>query len=260
MLLRRFRTYSLGLVTLGVAVMLGLAATASGFEAPAAWSVSRQMIVVTTDGWDADHGSLRTFERDGTTWKPVGAPADVTIGKHGSAWGVGLHPVQQDGPTKVEGDARSPAGIFRIGQAFGYAETNGTALPYRGLTASDYCVDVTDSPYYNQVVDTRQVGEKAVAGATEPMRRDLHLNGDHAYRIGFIIEHNPEGRRGAGSCIFAHLWRSPTSPTAGCTAMTDETMEKLLAWLDPKKKPVFVLLPKAEYTRLRDAWNLPALL
>jgi len=165
MLLRRLRTYSLGLVTLGVIATLGLAATANGFEAPAAWSVSRQMVVVTTDGWDVDHGSLRTYERDGTTWKQVGTPADVTIGKHGSAWGVGLHPVQQDGPTKVEGDARSPAGIFRIGQAFGYAETNGTALPYRGLTASDYCVDVTDSPYYNQVVDTRQVGEKAVAGA-----------------------------------------------------------------------------------------------
>ncbi len=89
-----------------------------------------------------------------------------------------------------------------------------------------------------------KVGQKAVAGATEPMRRDLHFDGDHAYRIGFVIEHNPDGRKGAGSCIFAHLWKSPTSPTAGCTAMTDDTMERLLGWLDPAKKPVFVLLPK----------------
>lgn len=253
MSLRRCAPYLLGLVA------LSLTAMAAAFEAPAAWSVSRQMIVVTTDGWDVDHGSLRTYEREGASWISVGAPADVTLGKHGSAWGIGLHPVQRDGPTKVEGDGRSPAGIFRVGEAFGYADTNGTALPYRGLTASDYCVDVTSSPYYNQLVDAKQVGDKAVDGATEPMRRDLHFNGDHAYRIGFVIEHNTEGRRGAGSCIFAHLWRSPTSPTAGCTAMTDASMEKLLAWLDPKKKPVFVLLPKAEYARLRDAWNLPAI-
>jgi L,D-peptidoglycan transpeptidase YkuD (ErfK/YbiS/YcfS/YnhG family) len=242
----------------GIAALV-LAASSTAFEAPAAWSVSRQMIVVTTDGWDVDHGTLRAYVREGTRWKQEGPAAEVTIGRHGSAWGVGLNPPERDGPVKKEGDGRSPAGVFRIGQAFGYAETNPTALPYRGLGVSDYCVDVDSSPYYNQVVDARQVGEKAVAGATEPMRRDLHFNGDHAYRIGFVIEHNPDGRKGAGSCIFAHLWKSPSSPTAGCTAMTDETMERLLGWLDPAKKPVFVLLPKNDYARLREAWNLPAL-
>lgn len=243
--------------------LLGLVATLfasspGAFEAPAAWSVSRQMIVVTTDGWDVDHGTLRTYVRDGTQWKEQGQASDVTIGRHGSAWGVGLSPPQHDGPVKKEGDGRSPAGVFRIGEAFGYAETNPTALPYRGLTASDYCVDVDGSPYYNQLVDEKKVGAAAVGGATEAMRRDLHFDGDRAYRIGFVIEHNPAGRKGAGSCIFAHLWKSPTSPTAGCTAMTDATMERLLAWLDPSKKPVFVLLPKTEYARLRDAWNLPS--
>ncbi|WP_250339716.1 L,D-transpeptidase family protein [Luteibacter flocculans] len=242
--------------TLAMAATLG-ASAAVAFEAPAAWSVSRQMIVVTTDDWNADHGVLRAYVREGAQWKAVGPAADVTIGKRGSAWGIGLNPPERDGPVKKEGDGRSPAGVFRIGQAFGYAESAPTALAYRGLTASDYCVDVDSSPYYNQIVDARDVGEKAVAGATEPMRRDLHFNGDHAYRIGFVIEHNPDGRKGRGSCIFAHLWKSPTTGTAGCTAMTDATMERLLAWLDPSKKPVFVLLPKPEYARLREAWNLP---
>ncbi|SDF95837.1 L,D-peptidoglycan transpeptidase YkuD, ErfK/YbiS/YcfS/YnhG family [Dyella sp. 333MFSha] len=242
-----------------VSLLLSITGLAIAFEAPVAWSVSRQMIVVTTDNWDATQGTLRRFEREESGWRAVGSPVPVTIGKGGSAWGVGLHPPQTDGPTKVEGDGRSPAGIFRIGEAFGYAERNGTALPYRGLTASDYCVDVDGSPYYNQLVDENKVGHSAVDGATEAMRRDLHFNGDHAYRIGFVIEHNAGGRKGAGSCIFAHLWKSPTSPTAGCTAMTDEAMEGLLAWLDPKKKPVFVLLPRGEYARLRGAWNLPVL-
>ncbi|MET0935146.1 MAG: L,D-transpeptidase family protein [Luteibacter sp.] len=248
----RVRAYLVAMLASAVASAVG------AFETPAAWSSSRQMIVVTTADWHVDHGELRTYERDGSIWKAVGPAVDVTIGKNGSAWGIGLHPPQNDAPAKTEGDGRSPAGIFRVGEAFGYADTNGSALPYRGLTASDYCVDVTASPYYNQIVDAKQVGDKAVDGATEPMRRDLHFKGDHAYRIGFVIEHNAQGRKGAGSCIFAHLWKSPTSPTAGCTAMTDSAMEHLLAWLNPKKKPVFVLLPKAEYVRLQAAWRLPA--
>ena len=62
---------------------------------------------------------------------------------------------------------------------------------------------------------------------------------------------------GAGSCIFAHLWRTPGEPTAGCTAMAAETMDGMLAWLRPDARPVFVLLPRAEYERLAHDWRLP---
>jgi L,D-peptidoglycan transpeptidase YkuD (ErfK/YbiS/YcfS/YnhG family) len=234
------------------------AGPAPAADAPLAWSGARQMVLVTVDDWNVDHGTLRTYERDGKAWRETGKPAPVTIGKNGAAWGLGLHDAQTGGPVKKEGDDRSPAGVFRIGLAFGYADKSLTAMPYRALQVSDYCVDVSGSPLYNQIVDTRKVGEQAVAGATEPMRRDLHFDGDHAYRIGFVIEHNAGGQKAAGSCIFAHLWKTPTTPTAGCTAMTDEAMERLLAWLDPKKKPVFVLLPKDQYARLRTSWKLPA--
>jgi hypothetical protein len=39
--------------------------------------------------------------------------------------------------------------------------------------------------------------------------------------------------------------------------MTDSAMQSLLAWLQPDKHPVFVLLPQREYERLRHDWNLP---
>jgi L,D-peptidoglycan transpeptidase YkuD (ErfK/YbiS/YcfS/YnhG family) len=91
------------------------------------------------------------------------------------------------------------------------------------------------------------------------MRRDLHANGDPAYEVGFVIEHNANGAPGAGSCIFGHLWKSPDSTTAGCTAMAPASMETLLRWLDADRRPVFVLLPAAEYQRLQSAWKLPAL-
>jgi L,D-peptidoglycan transpeptidase YkuD (ErfK/YbiS/YcfS/YnhG family) len=222
------------------------------------WSNARQLVLVTTADWNADHGTLRTFERSGDHWQVVNAGVPVTIGKAGAAWGIGLQPQQAGGPLKREGDNRSPAGVFRIGTAFGYAPHAATVLPYRALSASDWCVDVSGAAQYNRVVDAHVVGAAAVKGSTEPMRRDLHADGDQRYRLGFVIEHNAAAVAQGGSCIFAHLWASPTTPTTGCTAMAPAVMESLLAWLRPRAQPVFVLLPRAEYRRLQDAWQLPA--
>jgi L,D-peptidoglycan transpeptidase YkuD (ErfK/YbiS/YcfS/YnhG family) len=118
-------------------------------------------------------------------------------------------------------------------------------------------MDVSGSPLYNRIVDSREVGDAAVAGSTEPMRLDLRTPGDQRYRIGFVIEHNASGRALGGSCIFAHLWKAPGQTTAGCTAMQDSAMRELLDWLDPRLEPVFVQLPEVEYHRLRSAWKLP---
>lgn len=221
------------------------------------WRYARQAVVVTTADWNADHGTLQRFERSPGCWKAVGEPEPVEIGRSGSAWGIGLHAAPEAGPVKREGDGRSPAGVFGIGDAFGYAATASTALPYQAMQESSYCVDVVDSPLYNRIVDTRVVGATAVAGATEPMRRDLHDNGDQRYRLGFVVEHNTSAVPKAGSCIFAHVWKSPESTTSGCTAMAATTMETVLSWLRPDARPIFILLPLPEYRRLQSAWDLP---
>ena len=223
------------------------------------WTQARQMLLVTTADWDAQDGQLRRYERSsaGAPWHAVGTPANVTVGRSGSAWGVGLHPAQADGPHKREGDGRAPAGAFAIGTAFGYAGRADTALPYQPMQAEDWCIDVNGSPLYNRIVNTREVGAAAVVGSTEPMRRDIHADGDERYRWGFVIEHNPGNVAGGGSCIFAHVWDAPGVPTAGCTAMPEADIRTVLAWLRPQARPVFVLLPQAERTRLQAAWSLP---
>ncbi|MGH8037856.1 MAG: L,D-transpeptidase family protein [Stenotrophomonas sp.] len=227
---------------------------------------SGQMIVVTTDGWDATQGRLQAYARTAQGWQPHGTAFDVAVGRNGSAWGVGVLPApfgggpQQPGdPVKQEGDGRSPAGVFAIGPAFGYAPKIASALPYQPMLESSYCMDVPDSKYYNRIVDAEVVGAEAVEGSTEPMRLDLHNKGDVRYREGFVIEHNPGATPGRGSCIFAHLWRTPGEATAGCTAMQPEHMHDLLAWLEPAQRPLFVLLPRAQYLRLQQEWQLPAL-
>jgi L,D-peptidoglycan transpeptidase YkuD (ErfK/YbiS/YcfS/YnhG family) len=220
---------------------------------------STQLVVVTTDGWDATQGTLQAFERTAQGWQPHGAAFDVAVGRSGSAWGEGLHPTQSGTPQKREGDGRSPAGIFAIGPAFGYAPRLTSGLPYQPMRDTSYCMDVPDSAYYNRIVDADVVGAEAVAGSTEPMRLDLHNKGDRRYREGFVIEHNPKATPGGGSCIFAHLWRTPGEATAGCTAMEPARMTTLLAWLNASAQPRFVLLPRAEYQRLQADWQLPGL-
>lgn len=220
-------------------------------------STSRQLVLVVTAGWDTNHGTLQTFERGSDAWQARTDAVPVTVGRAGSAWGIGLHGPQA-GPQKREGDGRSPAGVFAIGSAFGYSGSYDTRMPYRAMTEADYCIDVNGSAFYNRIVDARAVGRAAVEKSTEPMRRDIHAQGDRRYKLGFVIEHNSQNVAAKGSCIFAHLWGSPGQPTAGCTAMDEAAMRDLLAWLDDELEPVFVLLPYEVYQRVRRTWQLPA--
>ena len=249
------RSHLVALLIVGLA-FAGHAVAAN--DPAAAWSNADQMVLVTVPDWNTIEGTLRTYQRDhGGVWQEVGAARPVVIGKSGSAWGIGLNPARHDGPQKREGDGRSPAGVFAIGEAFGYAPNLATALTYKPMQSTNWCVDVSGSPYYNRIVDARKVGQAAVKGATEHMRLDIFNHGDQRYREGFVIENNAQQKPMGGSCVFAHLWKSPDSTTTACTAMGDATMDRLLRWLKPREHPVFVLLPRKEHAKLRTAWNLP---
>lgn len=244
---------------LGVAALSACASTASQPAASSLpWSNAKQMVVVTSTDWDDVRGTMRRFERSGSGWQQVGAAQPVMLGRAGIGWGIGLHPAQSDGPQKREGDGRSPAGVFAIGPAFGYGARAETSLDYLPMQATSWCMDVPGSPLYNQIVDSREVGDAAVEGSSERMRLDLQTTGDDRYKIGFVIQHNPLNVSGKGSCIFAHLWGNPDKTTAGCTAMNEPVMQETLAWLSPAAHAVFVQLTDADYDARQAAWRLPA--
>ena len=216
---------------------------------------STQLLVTLTDDWDAPTGHMYTFVRHDGSWQQQPLETPVNIGRTGLAWGIGLHEAQA-GVQKKEGDGKAPAGIFYLGDAFGYLPDVQTGMSYQPMEATDFCIDVLGSPYYNQTVDAQEVGEAAVQGSSEGMRRDIHY-GDQQYRKGLFVRHNPRNVDGAGSCIFIHLWKKHGAPTAGCTAFAEPTLDRLLAWLDESAKPVYVALPRAEYARKRAQWGLP---
>jgi D-alanyl-D-alanine dipeptidase len=138
---------------------------------------------------------------------------------------------------KREGDGCSPAGIFRIGPAFGYAPAApAIRLPYQPLTPSTIAIDDPASTHYNRIVDAQRA-------ACDWKSREMMLRQDGLYLQGAVIGHNPHNVPGAGSCIFLHLWRSPGHPTAGCTAMAGEDLRNLLEWLDPAAEPRLVQSP-----------------
>ena len=228
---------------------------------------SRQMLLVTTSEWSATDGALQRYARpSGGAWGAVGEPVPVVVGRSGLGWGRGLHGNGFGGPVKAEGDGRAPAGVFLLSAAFGYAGSTATGLPYVS-TPGLHCVDDRASASYNLV---RDVPAGFDWSSHETMRRR-----DGLYRIGAIVAHNGPGVApdlvpgarladaapvaGGGSCIFLHVWRGPGTSTAGCTAMPDERLAEVLAWLDADEMPVLVQLPRAEYVRQRSAWGLPGM-
>jgi D-alanyl-D-alanine dipeptidase len=215
--------------------------------------------VVTTDGWTGTTGWLHRYERvpDHPDWRRVGDSVAVVVGRAGLAWGRGIRSDPRPGdPIKREGDGKSPAGEFQLSHAFGYAPPDSARwllLPYVSAGPFLQCVDDPDSPRYNELVDRPAEGPTSWRSA-ENMRRD-----DDAYRWGIVIEHNSgwARERGAGSCIFLHVWQGPSSPTVGCTALDLDRLIEIMTWLAPLRTPVLVQLPRSVYQRVRVEWDLP---
>jgi D-alanyl-D-alanine dipeptidase len=161
------------------------------------------------------------------------------------------------GARKREGDHKTPAGLFRLGAAFGYApqdEARWIKIPYIALTRDSEGVDDPKSKFYNRIVERAKI-DKPDWKSSERMFRD-----DDLYRWGVVIEHNSDPIvPGAGSCIFLHVWRSPNSATVGCIAMAQSELIPLLKWFDPSAKPVLVAVPKNVYSQLHRDWKLPDL-
>jgi len=227
-------------------------------SAAAAVNRSLQLVVFIAPDWSTTSGTLRRFERPSTTaaWAPVDVAVPAVVGRTGLAWSDSGMATDARQPVKHEGDGKSPAGVFPLDTAFGFAprpEMSWLRMPYVPLAAGSECVDDGASAHYNTVVDRSSVPRVDWTSA-EQMRQIAQ------YRIGVIVGYNAAPPQpGRGSCIFLHIWGGPSSTTAGCTALDAGKLEELMRWLDSSRHPTIVQLPAAEYARLRDAWQLPPL-
>jgi L,D-peptidoglycan transpeptidase YkuD (ErfK/YbiS/YcfS/YnhG family) len=224
-------------------------------QPPTLLQAARQLIVVVTPDWNTVQGELRRFERAaaGQPWRAVGSPHTIVVGKSGTAWDPLTAPAVP-GPIKAEGDGRSPAGVFSLGRAFGYApasEASWLKLPYLPVVEGIECVDDAASGVYNQIVDRRTIKQPDWT-SSEKMREV-----GEAYRWGVVVNYNTPAVPKRGSCIFLHIGGEGGQGTAGCTAMAPTSLREVMAWVDPAQAPVLVQLPRAAYDALKQPWSLP---
>jgi len=183
---------------------------------------SGQILAVQEPKQGSVESILWGFEKAATGWRQVWGPIPVTIGRAGIA-GFGK---------KREGDGMTPRGVYNLGLVFGYPEKVDSRMPYRQATFQDAWIDEQTSPRYNQWVKGIPTNE-----SHEKMRRE-----DHLYRLGVVINYNTDPVvAGHGSAIFIHIWKEPGNPTAGCVAMAETELQKIVAWLDPAKSPQIIL-------------------
>ena len=183
----------------------------------------QQVILVEDCSGSGIPQTLTLWEKKNKTWVKVSDPILAVVGRNGIA---------KEGE-KREGDGKTPSGVYPLGPAFGYADSILTGLDYRQVTKNDFWVDDIESPQYNQWVQgTPQ------AKSFEQLRRD-----DDLYKYGVVINYNVDPIvPGNGSAIFLHVWRGAGQGTAGCVAVAEKDIVKILKWLDIDSRPVIVLI------------------
>lgn len=210
-----------------------------------------KLVVVLAQDWQSSQGKLYCMQKNQDTWKVVSHWA-VMLGKNGMGWGRGIAlPLETQGPEKKEGDGKSPAGLFALRRIlYGYDLSAPCQIvwPYQMLTTDCIGVDDPDSVYYNQILHKSKI-KKIDWNSYEEMRRK-----DILYRWLLVVEHNTQNTiPGAGSCIFLHLSKDSSTPTAGCTAMKEEELLFLVEWLGKEENPLLLQLPVFLYEKLRKS-------
>ncbi|MGG1679159.1 cell wall-binding protein [Neobacillus sp. NRS-1170] len=185
-------------------------------------SDNKQLILVTTTGYNTVKAKIRTFEKIDNKWYEK-LTIDGYIGKEGFA------------TVMSEGAKKSPRGKYTIGTAFGRYQNPGTKLPYRQITPDDVWVDDSTSSLYN----TWQKASENQGRWSSAEKMDVS-----AYNYGFVINYNTAERiPGAGSAIFFHV---ASSYTLGCTGTAQANVLSILKWLDPVKRPIIIQSPESE--------------
>ena len=167
--------------------------------------------------------TLYAMEKRNDNWQMAFGPLDAVIGKNGFA------PAEE----KREGDGKTPSGIYPLTMTFGYDANIRTKMPYRQALVYDIWVDDPQADDYNRWTKIQETK----AASYEMMKRE-----DDQYKYGVVIEYNTDPViKGNGSAIFLHIWKGEALPTAGCVAVSEENIIKIIEWLDPQASPVIIM-------------------
>jgi L,D-peptidoglycan transpeptidase YkuD (ErfK/YbiS/YcfS/YnhG family) len=237
---RNNRNSSVCLPLLAVCATLLASSSAIAQSCPEPLAGARRLVLVTSKSMRAATGTARLFERPSPQqpWQPVGASEPVLLGRSGMAWGLGFqHMSSAEEPKKIEGDGRTPAGIYRIGPSFGFAASPRPG--YQQIAEDTVCVDDPASLAYNSITSRSIVGRKVHGENMRAVQR---------YRRGLVVDYPTDAKARGGSCIFIHVRRSSMAPTLGCVALPEE---RVVAWQEfSEPGAVLAIAPREALGRL----------
>lgn len=215
---------------------------------PAPLASATRLVLVTADTMNSTAATLQTFERDSAnqSWRPASDPEPAVIGRGGMGWSYFYGALARRGePLKIEGDKRAPAGVYSIGRTFGMVPSQ--RANYVSVKHDTVCVDDPRHRAYNTITTRASITPDT---RIENMGRILPM-----YRRGIVVNYPTNARAQAGSCIFIHIWKSPTTGTAGCVALPEPRVEALQDFTE--KNAAIAIMPRFALDRLRGCLPEP---
>jgi L,D-peptidoglycan transpeptidase YkuD (ErfK/YbiS/YcfS/YnhG family) len=193
-------------------------------------AATRQVIVVSADGYGSTTATLEAFSKVNGAWQPAVGAMSARVGSNGFA------------DRKAEGDLKTPTGVYSIGGTmYGIAANPGVRYAYHRLVADDYWNGNPATRGYNSFVHGPNPG-----GASEALWQ-ISPQYDHFAVINYnipVVAADPP--RGSG--IFLHVM-VPGRATAGCVSLARTDLLTILRWLDPAASPRIVLAPRSVLAR-----------
>lgn len=169
--------------------------------------------VLSVVGTGGSTAKMDVWQRGATGWQPVGTGIPILVGSAGMA------------PEARDNVPATPMGVYSLDFAFGTQPNPGGGLKYY-QTTPDYWWS-SDGPTYN----TMQVCKKAdCAFNTDPSSGTENLYIPQ-YAHAVVMGVNKARVPGNGGAFFVHT--TDGGPTAGCVALDDDTLVKIMKWLRP---------------------------
>ena len=169
--------------------------------------------VLSVVGTGGSNGMMDVWQRGATGWQAVGTGIPVHLGS------AGLAPAARDSVPAT------PMGVYSLDFAFGTQPDPGGGLKYY-QTTPDYWWS-SDGPTYNTMQVCKPSDcpfDTSPASGTE----NLYIP---AYAHAIVMGVNKERVPGNGGAFFVHTTNG--APTAGCVALDDATLVKIIRWLQP---------------------------
>ena len=130
---------------------------------------------------------------------------------------------------KIEGDKKTPIGIFSLGALYYRSDRNFKPLTklkcVKIKKVMGWCDDIKSKKKYNKIINISQ-----------KLRHEKLYRKDHKYDLMIVINYNTkETKLGKGSAIFLHLTNN-YKPTAGCIALKKKDFLILSKLINKKTK------------------------